>query len=193
MEVKWRHTVSLNDCGNIQLYGGAYLLWKKWNSILQTKCARHSRSQLSHYAETIPDKKLSIMILILSSQAQHYGCILRSLWVNYSNDDIICRIVWFSLSICAHDSKIFDLRAYFGDPEWKKKWDRYNLTLFDEYRSYFLYSLLERMWETFRESRSLCFRCKVAQNDDFRTQICSWRHWNIYLRGYQVSSMKTWV
>ena len=102
MEVKWRHTVSLNDCGNIQLYGGAYLLWKNRNSILQTKCARHSRSQLSHYAETIPDKKLSIMILILSSQAQHYGCILRSLWVNYSNDDIICRIVWFSLSICAH-------------------------------------------------------------------------------------------
>ena len=121
MEVKWTHTVNVNGDGSIQVDGEAYSIWIPCNSATQTKYAQHSTSQLSHYAETIPDKKLSIMILILSSQAQHYGCILRSLWVNYSNDDIICRIVWFSLSICAHDSKIFDLRAYFGDPEWKKK------------------------------------------------------------------------
>ena len=67
----------------------------KPTSTLHTKCARHSRPQLSHYAEMIPDDKMSIMIFILTPQSQHYEFILRSLWVKYPSHDILCRIVWF--------------------------------------------------------------------------------------------------
>ena len=96
IEVEWKHAVSLDDCGSIQLYGEAYLIWTSRNSTLYTKCARHSRSQLSHYAEMISDDKMSIMILISTPQAQYYEFILRSLWVNYSSHGILCGIAWFS-------------------------------------------------------------------------------------------------
>ena len=95
IEVEWKHAVSLDDCGSIQLYGDAYLLWINRSSTVHTKCARHSRPQLSHYAEMIPDGKMSIMIFILTPQSQHYEFILRSLWVKYPSHDILCRIVWF--------------------------------------------------------------------------------------------------
>ena len=96
IKVEWKGAVSLDDCGSIKLYGEAYLIWTSRNSTLYTKCARHSRSQLSHYAEMISDEKMSIMILISTPQAQYYEFILRSLWVNYSSHGILCGIAWFS-------------------------------------------------------------------------------------------------
>ena len=136
IKVEWKHAVSLDDCGSIQLYGEAYLIWINRISTLHTKCARHSRSQLSHYAETIPDNKSSSRILILTPQAQCYEFILRGFWVNYSSYDIRCRIVWFSFGYLCPWLLSFRYATVFWVSWMEKKCDRVNLIVLDVYRTF---------------------------------------------------------